>query len=132
MARQGRSRGSLEQEVLAALGATRKPMSVQQVLEEVDPSLAYTTVMTTLSRLFEKNAVVREQSGRAYLYSVTGGPQGARASMTAHSMHRLLESGDDRRSVLSRFVDELTPADEKLLRRMLDAPSEPRKRTKKA
>ena len=120
MARQGRSRGSLEQEVLAALGAAGDSMTVQQVLDDVDPTLAYTTVMTTLARLYAKNAVAREQAGRAYVYSLPGGPDVARASMTAHSMHRLLDQGEDRRSVLSRFVAELNPADEKLLRRMLD------------
>lgn len=121
MARHGRSRGTLEQEVLACLGAATEPMSVQQVLEEVDPKLAYTTVMTTLSRLHVKNAVAREQTGRAYHYSLPGGPDAARASMTAHSMHRLLEAGEDRRGVLSKFVAELRPDDEALLRRMLDA-----------
>lgn len=95
-------------------------MSVQQVLDDVDPTLAYTTVMTTLVRLHAKSAIVREQAGRAYMYSLSGGPDDARASMTAHSMHRLLEKGEDRRGVLTRFVAELSPADEKFVRRMLD------------
>ena len=111
MARQARSRGSLEREVLGALGAASAPMSVQQVLDEVDPTLAYTTVMTTLARLYAKNAVTREPAGRAFVYSMPGGPDAARASMTAHSMHRLLDQGEDRRSVLSRFVAELSPAE---------------------
>ncbi|MBE7187859.1 BlaI/MecI/CopY family transcriptional regulator [Jatrophihabitans endophyticus] len=129
MARHGRSRGTLEHEVLASLGSAGAPMSVQQVLDDVDPSLAYTTVMTTLVRLHAKNAVTREQSGRAYLYSLPGGPDAARASMTAHSMHRLLDQGDDHRTVLSRFVAELSPADEKLLRRVLDGRTGPRRPT---
>lgn len=127
MARQGRSRGSLEDEVLAALGAADGPMSVQQVLDDVDPSLAYTTVMTTLARLYAKNAVTREAAGRAFVYSMPDGPDAARASMTAHSMHRLLDQGDDRSTVLSRFVAELSSADEKLLRRMLDGQPAPRR-----
>lgn len=122
MARRGRSRGTLEEEVLACLGAAAEPLTVQQVLDEVDPELAYTTVMTTLSRLHAKNAVAREQSGRAFRYSLPGGPAAARASMTAHSMHRLLEAGVDRRGVLSKFVAELSRDDEAMLRRMLDPP----------
>lgn len=108
--------------MLACLGAAAEPMSVQEVLEEVDPGLAYTTVMTTLSRLHAKNAVAREQSGRAFRYSLPDGPDAARASMTAHSMHRLLETGGDRNGVLSKFVAELNPDDEAMLRRMLDPP----------
>ena len=104
-------------------------MSVQQVLADVDPALAYTTVMTILSRLHAKNAVTREQAGRAFVYSLPGGPDGARASMTAYSMHRLLDQGDDRRRVLSRFIEDLGPADEKLLRRMLDGQPAPRPST---
>lgn len=123
MARTGRSHGALETEVLASLGAARSPRTVQQVLDDVDPSLAYTTVMTTLSRLHAKGAIERERSGRAFVYTLAGGPSAARASMTAHSMHRLLENGADRKSVLSRFVSELSPADEKMLRRMLEQQS---------
>ena len=103
-------------------------MSVQQVLADVDPTLAYTTVMTILARLHGKNAVTREPAGRAFLYSLPDGPEAARASMTAHSMHRLLEQGDDRGKVLSRFIAELSPADEKLLRGMLVRPPTPRQR----
>lgn len=120
MATSGRSHGALEKEVLASLGAASTPRTVQQVLDDVDPSLAYTTVMTTLSRLFAKGAIERERSGRAFVYSLAGGPSAARASMTAHSMHRLLDKGEDRKRVLSRFVSELSPADEMLLRRILD------------
>jgi hypothetical protein len=35
-------------------------------------------------------------------------------------MHRLLEVDDDRAGVLARFVDDLTPQDEQLLRQLLD------------
>ena len=116
----GRSRGSLEQEILACLGAADGPRSVQQVRDDVDPGLAYTTVMTTLSRLHAKKAVQREQSGgRAFRYSLPGGADAARASITAHSMHRLLAAGEDRGGVLSKFVAELSPADEDILRRAL-------------
>ncbi len=121
MGAQGRSRGSLEHEVLACLGASNEPLSVQQVLDDVDPGLAYTTVMTTLSRLHAKNAVARRLSGRAYQYSLPGGPDAARASMTARSMHRLLQAGNDHRGVLTKFVAELSPDDEALLRRMLES-----------
>ncbi len=128
MSEQGRSRGSLEREILACLGAADEPMTVQQVLDDVDPSLAYTTVMTTLSRLYTKNAIAREQHGRAYRYSLPGGPDAAQESMTAHSMHRLLATGADRRGVLSKFVAELDADDGEMLRRMLAGQSPARRK----
>ncbi|WP_375474640.1 BlaI/MecI/CopY family transcriptional regulator [uncultured Jatrophihabitans sp.] len=117
----GRSRGALEREVLACLGASDRPMTVHEVLDELDAELAYTTVMTTLSRLHAKNAVAREAAGRAFRYSLPGGAAAAQASMTAHSMHRLLERGENRQTVLTKFVDELTTADGELLRQLLES-----------
>lgn len=42
---------------------------LEDVHEEYDPDLAYTTVMTVLSRLYEKGFLVREQVGRGYRYA---------------------------------------------------------------
>jgi predicted transcriptional regulator len=51
----------------------RAPATVAEVLERVnarhDPPLAYTTVMTVLSRLHEKGHVTRERRGRGYAYT---------------------------------------------------------------
>ncbi len=115
----GRGRGALEREVLACLAAADRPLTPNDVLAELGGELAYTTVMTTLSRLHAKHAVTRAMVGRAYTYSLAGGPEGSRAAVTAFQMHRLLDSGDDRTSVLSRFVAELSAADELLLQQLL-------------
>src|SRR5271155_4491656 len=42
---------------------------VRGVFEKIERPLAYTTVMTTLERLFKKRLLQREKSGRAFLYS---------------------------------------------------------------
>jgi predicted transcriptional regulator len=115
----GRPRGALEREVLASLAAADRPLTANDVLSELGGGLAYTTVMTTLARLHAKHAVTRTLEGRAYAYQLAGGPDGSRASVTAFQMHRLLDSGDDRTSVLSRFVAELSPHDERLLQQLL-------------
>ena len=65
--------GSLEYEVLELLWA-RFPMSVGDVLDGVNrvratgDQLAYTTIMTVLSRLHEKGILDRERQGRGYQY----------------------------------------------------------------
>ena len=115
----GRPRGALEREVLACLAAAGRPLSPGEVRAELGDDLAYTTVMTTLSRLHAKGAITRQAAGRGYQYELPGGPDAAQASMTAHRMLRLLDAGADRAGVLSRFVADLRPEDEELLTSLL-------------
>ena len=115
----GRARGGLEQEVLACLAAAGRPLTAGEVLSELGGDLAYTTVMTTLARLHAKHALTREPAGRAYAYALAGGPADAQASVTAFQMRRLLDRDDDRAGVLTRFVANLTPDDERLLAELL-------------
>lgn len=114
-----RSRGALERDVIACLVAAGRPMTAAEVRAELAGDLAYTTVMTTLSRLHAKNAIERVPQGRAYAYSLTGGAEAARASVAAHRMLRLLDHETDRAAVLSRFVGDLQPNDEQLLTELL-------------
>lgn len=95
-------------------------MTPPEVQAELGGALAYTTVMTTLFRLYEKRALTRTLRGRAYAYELVGGEEGARASMTAHQMRKLLDSDQDRVSVLSHFVDDLDSATGQLLRDLLE------------
>lgn len=114
----GRQRGGLEREILACLATAARPMSPGEVRAELGDQLAYTTVMTTLSRLHTKGAVSRAQAGRGFAYELRGGPADAQASMTARRMLALLQGGD-RAGVLSRFVADLSPEDEQLLSDLL-------------
>ncbi|OLB73497.1 MAG: hypothetical protein AUI14_26025 [Actinobacteria bacterium 13_2_20CM_2_71_6] len=106
-----RPRGTLEQEVVAALAASPDPMTPAQVRDQLGGDLAYTTVMTVLARLVEKGVLTRERVGRAYAYTAVRDE----AEVTARQMQRLLDAGDDRRAVLSRFVGVLSNDDERLL-----------------
>ncbi|HEX4431560.1 MAG TPA: BlaI/MecI/CopY family transcriptional regulator [Frankiaceae bacterium] len=113
-----RRRGALEQQVLACLAMADHPMSPAEVQSELGGDLAYTTVMTTLTRMHAKHALNRDLDGRTYRYSLAGDANGAVANVTAHQMLRLLE-GSDRARVLSRFVADLDPTDEEMLARLL-------------
>jgi predicted transcriptional regulator len=115
----GRPRGALEREILACLALADRPLSPAEVRAELGDRLAYTTVMTTLSRLHAKGAVSRQQAGRGYAYALHGGPDEAQASMTAHRMLKLLEAGSNRERVLSRFIADLSHEDERLLNDLL-------------
>src|SRR5271167_3351102 len=60
--------GPLEIDVMEAMwfhGAG----NVRDVVGRLDRKLAYTTVMTTLDRLYKKGLLEREMTGRAFVYS---------------------------------------------------------------
>ncbi|GAB6902408.1 BlaI/MecI/CopY family transcriptional regulator [Kineosporia succinea] len=115
-----RRSGALEKEIVACLAASRVPLTPAEVQAELGESLAYTTVLTTLTRLHAKQAVVREPRGRAYAYSLNGTRAESEAGLTAHQMQKLLHEGVDRASVLSRFVDTLDEDSSRILRDLLD------------
>jgi predicted transcriptional regulator len=60
--------GSLESEVMDILWH-RGESSVSEVSTNLKRPLAYTTVMTTLDRLFKKGILDRRKSERAFIYS---------------------------------------------------------------
>ena len=120
-----RSPGELEQEILACLAAGHEPMSPSAVQAALPGELAYTTVMTTLSRMHGKRALIREQRGRGYVYSLPDDPGTARASMAAFHMQRLLDHEDDRAGVLTQFVAQLEVEDEALLQQLLQQGTKP-------
>jgi predicted transcriptional regulator len=115
-----RPSGGLESEVVACLATAGEAMTPAQVQAELGGDLAYTTVLTTLTRLYAKQAVTRSRRGRAYAYELIGGQTEARAGLTAREMQKLLDAGVDRASVLAQFVHSLDPDSERLLRELLD------------
>lgn len=60
--------GHLEERVMDIVW-TRGESSVRVVTEQLNRPLAYTTVMTTLDRLYKKGLLDRRKSDRAFLYS---------------------------------------------------------------
>ncbi|MEU6893014.1 BlaI/MecI/CopY family transcriptional regulator [Streptomyces sp. NPDC046557] len=111
-----RPAGELEASVLAALWAAKEPQTAVQVQKTLTADLARTTVTTILSRLHEKGTVARERSGRGYAYFPVRDAHG----LTARRMHHELDKDSDRETVLARFVSELSPDDERVLRELLD------------
>ncbi len=110
-----RARGELESSVLAALWEAGRPLTAAQTRERLPDGLAYTTVLTILSRLHGKGLLVRSREGRVNAYA----PAQDEASHTAEGMRRLLERGSDREAVLARFVSELSARDERMLQQLL-------------
>jgi predicted transcriptional regulator len=123
-----RSPGELEQAVYAAVSAGgEQGVTAAQVIADVDRSLAYTTVVTTLGRLVTRGVLSHRRAGRTVHYAVVGDSGTVVATSTARRMHRLLESAPDRDGALVQFVAGLSPDDEARLVRLLaeaeDSPS---------
>ena len=110
-----RQRGGLEHEVIAVLAADGSAMTPAQVREALGGELAYTTVMTVLTRLCNKGMVTRRRAGRAFAYQAVVDED----EITARQMRRLLDARDDRAAVLTRFVGTLSADDERLLADLL-------------
>ena len=110
-----RASGELEAAVLTALQGAPGALSPAEVRKRVGDDLAYTTVVTILSRLHAKGLLQRYKDGRAYRYA----PVADQPGLAARRMTRVLDGEPDREVVLARFVSALSDRDEDLLRRML-------------
>src|SRR5579885_1981814 len=64
-----RDLGTLESAVMEILWRRPGESSVHDVSGELDRPLAYTTVMTTLDRLYKKGLLTRRKCERVFLYS---------------------------------------------------------------
>ncbi|MEV6537909.1 BlaI/MecI/CopY family transcriptional regulator [Streptomyces sp. NPDC051665] len=111
-----RAQGELETQVLTVLRTADAPVTAAWVQERLDAELAYTTVMTVLSRLLEKQAVTRVREGRSFTWS----PAADEAGLAALKMRKVLDREQDRRAVLASFITALPEDDEQLLRDLLD------------
>src|ERR1700759_4138220 len=113
-----RGAGELEEAVREELQRSGSALSPGEVRERVGGDLAYTTVVTILSRLHAKGVLDRHKAGRAYRYV----PVSDQPGLAARRMARVLDEEADREAVLSRFVSALSDRDEALRRRMLGHP----------
>lgn len=101
-------------EVLWDRGGWSTPGEVLAVLEG-ERSLAYTTVMTVLVKLWGKGLLERRKDGRAYAYH----PMQSREEWTAAVMTELLQIADNRAEALVHFLSGMNSADRDQLRRLL-------------
>ncbi|GAA1360684.1 BlaI/MecI/CopY family transcriptional regulator [Catellatospora chokoriensis] len=114
----GRRRsGQLESQIVTVLTEAGVALTPGQVRDRLaaQADLSYSTVVTILTRLHAKGAVIRERRGRAYHYAAVRDAAG----LVADRMTRLLAAESDRGSVLRRFVGGLDADDEQILRALL-------------
>lgn len=116
-----RANGEREAEVLDLLLQADGALTSGEVAERLGGELAYSTVVTILTRLYAKQLLTRTPRGRAYAYTpVTDDP-----GFAARRMRTVLEERPDREAVLARFADGLSSTDTELLRQLLGSDQEP-------
>ena len=85
-------------------------MSVREVKAMLGDTLAHTTVMTTLDRLFKKGLLARDRDGTAYLYRAAMSPDEYHRRLLEDTIGELLEKSAG--PILAAFVDTAAQLDE--------------------
>ena len=95
-----------------------EPMTPREVLDTLPPErrVAYTTVMTVMTRLWKKDRLVRERRGRAFAYR----PVRSRVEHTSDRMNEILDAASDRSLALTQFAETLSSAERDKLRDLLE------------
>lgn len=109
--------GPLEERLLDALWA-RGSATVRELMDEAGRDLAYTTVMTTLDRLFKKNLLSREAEGRAFRYKPLVTREQLHREAAGAAFRQLLDASTAPSLPLSYLVEIVSERDAELLDRL--------------
>jgi predicted transcriptional regulator len=106
--------GHLERDVMEILWRDGR-MTVRNVQGRLARPAAYTTVMTTLDRLFKKGFVHRQREGRAFIYRPSCARGEIEATVAKRLVSGLLQQAGAARPLLSNLVDAVADEDAGLL-----------------
>ena len=107
--------GSLEQRVMDIVWGG-DAFTVRDVMARMRHEPAYTTIMTTLDRLFKKGLLAREKSGTAFVYRAAMSRDDYHRAVVEQAVGGLLANATG--PVLAAFVDTAARLDEDNLRRL--------------
>ena len=106
--------GKLERQVLDHAWL-RGEVSVRDIYQAFEQTIAYTTLMTTLDRLYKKRLLDRRKDGRAYLYSPAMSREQFEHGIREDIVDGLLGHGEGVRPVLACIVETVSERDRELL-----------------
>jgi BlaI family penicillinase repressor len=89
--------------------------SVRELVEGGCGDLAYTTVMTTLDRLYKKGLLARSEEGRAFRYAPRFTREEMHREAAGHAFRQLLDASPASSLPLSFLVEILGERDAQLL-----------------
>ena len=108
------SLGALEREVMD-IAWREDEINVRAACEQLTAPVAYTTVMTTMDRLFKKGLLARRKVGRAFLYRATVSQQELEGVVASELVTSLLERDGKALPLMSSLVDAVSDRDRALL-----------------
>ncbi len=99
----------VELEILKVLW-DRGPSTVRQVMEHLsqDPRRAYTTVMTLMNVMHEKNLVTREPHGKAFIYKPAAHRDKTLKSIVADIVNRAYEGSAS--GLVAHLLEQSNPS----------------------
>jgi len=106
--------GPLEARVLEFLWARDRAATVREV-QLGSPGLAYTTIMTTLDRLYRKGLLVRHKDGRAFAYQPRCTRDQLFSELVLQQVTHLLGASEQSSVILSTLVRAVGGTDTALL-----------------
>jgi predicted transcriptional regulator len=111
--------GELETTVMQIIWQ-REEVTVREVWEALQPTrlLAYTTVMTVMSRLVPKGVLSVRKEGKTAYYRATGTPEEILARQAQRAVHNVLATFGD--AALAEFLRELQTIDPERLALLRD------------
>jgi predicted transcriptional regulator len=109
------SLGALERDVLS-IAWEQDEISVRDACERLGSSVAYTTVMTTMDRLYKKGLLSRRKAGRAFIYRAAATRDELEGAVAAELVQGLIQrDGSEPLPILSSLVDAVSDRDRALL-----------------
>ncbi len=106
--------GPLEQKLLEEVWS-RQSVTVRELMADGKIRLAYTTVMTTLDRLYKKGLLNRVAKGKAFRYSCRCAPEEVPQLAAVTNMQRWIATANVSSLHLSCFVEAVGAQDARLL-----------------
>ena len=127
----GKVLGELETQVMEIVWQAQEPLSVSDVVKVLSKkrNIAYTTIMTIMTRLTDKGLLKRTSSGKAYLYKPAYSKDTFLTRVSRQIIKNLVSSFGD--TAIAHFAQELEniPLDkkQKLLKILKEAKRDERK-----
>jgi predicted transcriptional regulator len=106
--------GPLETKLLELLWEQKRSLTVRQI-QLAFPDLAYTTVMTTLDRLYRKGLLLRHKYGRAFAYEPRCARDELLSELISGHVTDLLGASEECTVILSTLVRAVGRTDAALL-----------------
>jgi len=122
--------GPLENELLRALW-TRGDATVRELVDDAAVSGAYTTIMTTLDRLYKKGLLERAAEGRAFRYRPKQSEAELQQGVVAAGLRELLSASNPKEAPLSFLVEAISEHDAALLDELQQAVAKKRRDLRK-